>query len=93
IGFARLARAEHEAAIEAFGEAAARAPEQLEMRFWGGLAMLKAGRKTEAFRTMREIFAAEPQWAILLARLAPAEGVALDERFNSLIELARSGGR
>ena len=88
-----LFRSAFELAIDAFGEAAAGAPEQMEMRFWGGLAMLRAGRKTEAFRAMREIFELEPQWAVLLARLAPAEGVALDERFTALIEQSRAGGR
>jgi uncharacterized Ntn-hydrolase superfamily protein len=93
IGFGHLARQAFDSAVGAFGEAAARAPDQLEMRFWGGLAMLRAGRKTEAFRAMREIFEIEPQWAVLLARLAPAEGVALDERFTALIEQSRAGGR
>jgi uncharacterized Ntn-hydrolase superfamily protein len=93
IGFARLALEDYVGAIEEFGKAAARAPQQLEMQFWAGLAMLKAGRKTEAFRSLREIFEIEPQWAILLSRLAPAEGVTLDERFSALIEMARSSAR
>ena len=67
---------------EALGEyaAAARlAPEIAELPFWHAVTLASIGKEAEAAPIFKAVFAREPIWAELLARL-PAAGLFPDDK-------------
>jgi uncharacterized Ntn-hydrolase superfamily protein len=63
-----------EAALQEYRAASEIAPEILELPFWHAVTLASVGREKEAEPIFRRVFAKEPQWAELLARL-PAAGL------------------
>jgi uncharacterized Ntn-hydrolase superfamily protein len=57
-------------AMKAYEEAARIAPEVVELQFWAAVSMYTNGRKTEALKIFRIVFAKERHWADLVPRLA-----------------------
>jgi uncharacterized Ntn-hydrolase superfamily protein len=62
----------HDEAGQAFRQAAALAPDNHELRFWGGLGAAQAGEMELAVELVQSAIAAHPPWRGLLERL-PAE--------------------
>jgi len=69
-----LSKGEIEQALQAFSRAAAMVPQNPELPFWHGVALLNMGRLEEARPIFEKVFRAEPIWAELLERL-PAAGL------------------
>lgn len=67
-----------EAAVEAYGAAAALAPEIIEIRYWQAVTLAGAGHLEAALPIFAEVFAAEPRWHKLTPRL-PASGLLPDD--------------
>jgi uncharacterized Ntn-hydrolase superfamily protein len=65
-------------ALEAYHEAAAMLPGQIELPFWQAVTLADLGRLDEALPIFTEIFRADPNWAELLRRL-PAAGLIKDD--------------
>ncbi|MET0750171.1 MAG: DUF1028 domain-containing protein [Solirubrobacterales bacterium] len=63
--------AEHERAAGLYAEAAAAAPEKLELGFWAGLGIAATGDLEAGAARVAEVIEADPAWAELLARLEP----------------------
>ena len=63
--------AEHERAAGLYAEAAAAAPEKLELGFWAGLGIAATGDLEAGTARVAEAIEADPAWAELLARLEP----------------------
>ena len=59
-------------ALKAYEEAAKLAPEIVELQFWAAVSMYTNDRKPEALKLFRKVFAQEPVWADLVARLPKA---------------------
>ncbi len=59
-------------ALAAYEAAAGLAPEVSELQFWAAFAMYTGGRRPEALRLFRRLFAADGRWADLVPRLARA---------------------
>jgi uncharacterized Ntn-hydrolase superfamily protein len=57
-------------AMQAYEAAMKLAPEVTELKFWAGVSLYTNGRKEEALRILRDVFARESQWAHLVPRLA-----------------------
>jgi uncharacterized Ntn-hydrolase superfamily protein len=57
-------------ALKAYEGAANLAPEIVELQFWAAISMYTNGRKDEALKTFRTVFARERQWVDLIPRLA-----------------------
>ena len=62
---------EHERAAGLYAEAAAAAPEKLELGFWAGLGIAATGDLEAGAARVAEAIEADPAWAELLARLEP----------------------
>jgi uncharacterized Ntn-hydrolase superfamily protein len=63
-----------EEAIKEYAAASALAPQILELPFWHAVTLASIGREADAAPIFRKVFAKEPVWAELLARL-PAAGL------------------
>lgn len=71
------------AAVEAYGEAQALAPDNHEMVFWTAVTLAGVNRLEEALPLFREAFKMWPDWRLLVPRL-PASGLLPDD--DELIE-------
>jgi len=60
-------------ALREYSAAESMVPENLEMRFWHAVALVNAGRIEESLPIFRQVFQADPSWAVLIPRL-PASG-------------------
>ena len=65
-----LRHGEYDQAIKAFMRAEELAPEEAELVFWRGVAMVNAGYLEEARPLFRGLFKASDHWALLLTRVA-----------------------
>lgn len=74
IGDEKLGEGDVDAALSAYRDAAALAPEILELPFWQAVTLAELGRMDEALEIFKSIFSKEPMWCALLQRL-PAAGL------------------
>lgn len=65
------AAGDHDAAAEHYRAATALAPDNLELRFWDGMARAARGDLASAEQILRAVFTADPSWRELLIRLEP----------------------
>ena len=61
-------------AMEAYGEAARLAPDNLELAFWRGVSLVNVGRDDEGIAILKPVVARDANWKELLKRL-PAAGL------------------
>lgn len=61
-------------AMEAYGEAARLAPDNLELAFWRGVSLVNVGRDDEGIAILKPVVASDANWKELLKRL-PAAGL------------------
>lgn len=69
LGDEHVAAREFEAAMAAYSKATDLAPGNIELKFWKAASLFKEGQKQAALPVFREVFAAEPNWAVVLPRL------------------------
>ena len=74
LGDEAMAEGDLAAAMEAYGEAAKLAPDNLELAFWRGVSLINVGRDDEAIPIIRSVVERDPNWKELLARL-PKSGL------------------
>lgn len=73
------AAGDHDAAAEHYRAATALAPDNLELKFWDGMARAARGDVTSAEQILRTVFAQDSSWRELLVRLEPTELFAIPE--------------
>ena len=73
------ASGDHEAAAEHYRAATALAPDNLELKFWDGMARAARGDVTSAEQILRTVFAQDSSWRELLVRLEPTGLFAIPE--------------
>lgn len=73
-GDEKLGEGDIDAALAAYRDAAALAPEILELPFWQAVTLVELGQTEEALEIFKPIFSEQPVWAALLQRL-PAAGL------------------
>lgn len=61
-------------AMDAYGEAARLAPDNLELAFWQGVSLVNVGRDDEGVRILKSVVERDANWKELLKRL-PAAGL------------------
>lgn len=67
-----LGKGDVEGALEAYRTAASLQPTMDELPFWQAVTLTDLGRLAEALPIFRQVFLANPNWAVLLTRLPPA---------------------
>lgn len=77
-GDAFLAAGKMEEALQAYQTGVQAAPGIVELPFWQAVTLADTGRLTEALSIFKTVFAAEPNWALLLQRL-PKAGLLKDD--------------
>ena len=77
-GDQELGRGDVESALASYGTAARMLPSVVELPFWHAVTLTDLGRLDEALPIFREVFEAEPAWAVLLQRL-PRVGLLDDD--------------
>jgi len=70
LGDRELAAHHDEAAKAAYARASDLAPGNMELLFWKAAGLFKAGDEREALPIFEKVFRAEPDWALLVPRLA-----------------------
>lgn len=88
-GDAAIEREDFHGAIEEYAAARRLAPAIVEIPFWQAVSLTNADRLEEAIPIFAEVFRAEPVWAELVPRLAPA-GLLPDD--PALLERIRAAG-
>jgi uncharacterized Ntn-hydrolase superfamily protein len=71
-GDAFIAAQRPDSALRAYAEAARLAPDVVELQFWAAVSMYTTGRRDEALKTFRTVFARERRWVDVVPRLARA---------------------
>ncbi len=71
-GDVALERNDMDGALAAYAEAEQLYPEQVELSFWRGITLLDRGHEQEAFELLTRVFAREPAWLAMPARLVAA---------------------
>ncbi len=66
-----LSKGDTSAALAAYSSAALLAPEMIEITFWHAVALADTGHMEQALPIFRQVFAENPDWAVLLKRLPP----------------------
>jgi uncharacterized Ntn-hydrolase superfamily protein len=86
LGDEAMAEGDLKAAMEAYGEAARLAPDNLELVFWQGVSLVNMGRDEEGIKLLRGVVAKDANWKELLRRL-PASGllVTTKERLEKIL--------
>lgn len=79
LGDEAMAENDLAAALEAYGEAARLAPDNLEIAFWQGVSLLNVGRDEEGLAIVKRVVERDPNWKELLARLPKAGLLVADE--------------
>jgi uncharacterized Ntn-hydrolase superfamily protein len=77
-GDAFLAAGKMEEALQAYQAGVQAAPDIIELPFWQAVTLADTGRLAEALPIFKKVFAAEPNWALLLQRL-PKAGLLKDD--------------
>jgi len=80
-------------ALIAYEQAANLAPEIVELQFWAAVSMYTNGRKPEAVKLFRQVFAKEPVWAELIPRLAKVGLFPVDPKAVEEVMRLRPRGR
>lgn len=71
-GDAALEREDLAGALAEYARAEELLPEQVELSFWRGITLLQRGHEAEALAILARVFAREPAWTLMPARLAAA---------------------
>jgi uncharacterized Ntn-hydrolase superfamily protein len=79
LGDEAMAEGDLAAAMEAYGEAAKLAPDNLELAFWQGVSLINVGRDDEGISILRPVVERDPNWKELLARLPRSGLLRVDE--------------
>jgi len=66
-------------AMEAYGEAAKLAPDNLELAFWQGVSLINVGRDDEGVTIIKSVVERDANWKELLRRLPAAGLLSVDE--------------
>lgn len=66
-------------ALREYGAAQELVPDNLEMKFWHGVALVNAGRVDESLPIFREVFGQDRNWAELLTRLPASNLIDADQ--------------
>jgi len=74
LGDEAMAENDLKAAMEAYGEAARLASDNLELAFWQGVSLVNVGRDDEGVKVLRSVVERDANWKELLKRL-PAAGL------------------
>jgi uncharacterized Ntn-hydrolase superfamily protein len=77
-GDAFLAAGKMEEALQAYQTGVQAAPDIIELPFWQAVTLADTGRLAEALPIFKNVFTAEPNWALLLQRL-PKAGLLKDD--------------
>ncbi|MHC5211292.1 MAG: DUF1028 domain-containing protein [Planctomycetota bacterium] len=77
-GDVHMEHADMDAAVAAYGDALALAPDVYEIAFWSGITLAANGRETEALPLLGRAYAGEPRLRQLVRRL-PASGLLPDD--------------
>ncbi len=77
-GDAFLGEGDIPAALDCYSQASAMAPGMPELPFWHAVTLADLGRLEEALPIFKTVFAANPNWAVLVQRL-PAAGLLKDD--------------
>jgi uncharacterized Ntn-hydrolase superfamily protein len=73
-------------AMEAYGEAAKLAPDNLELAFWQGVSLVNVGRDDEGIAILKPVVAKDANWKELLKRLPKAGLLAVSpERLEKVL--------
>lgn len=72
LGDEHLSAGDTPGALAAYSGAADLAPEMDEIPFWHAVTLADMGRTDEAMPIFRQVFAKNPDWAVLFRRLSPA---------------------
>jgi len=78
-GDGALERGDLEGALAAYSDAERLYPEQVELSFWRGITLLDRGHEAEAFALLARVFAREPAWRAMPARLVAAGQLKADD--------------
>jgi uncharacterized Ntn-hydrolase superfamily protein len=74
LGDEAMAENDLKGALEAYGEAARLAPNNLELAFWQGVSLINVGRDDEGVKVLKPVIERDANWKELLRRL-PAAGL------------------
>jgi uncharacterized Ntn-hydrolase superfamily protein len=74
LGDEAMAQGDLKDAMEAYGEAAKLAPDNLELAFWQGVSLINVGRDEEGIKILKPVVERDANWKELLGRL-PASGI------------------
>ncbi len=66
-----LSKGDTSAALAAYSSAALLAPEMIEITFWHAVTLADTGHMEQALLIFKQVFAENPDWAVLLKRLPP----------------------
>ena len=66
-------------ALREYGAAERMFPDNIEMKFWHATALVNAGRVEQSLPLFKEIFAREPDWALLIPRLPKSGALNADQ--------------
>ncbi len=73
-------------AMEAYGEAAKLAPDNLELAFWQGVSLVNVGRDDEGVKILKSVVERDANWKELLRRLPAAGLLTVDkERLEKIL--------
>jgi uncharacterized Ntn-hydrolase superfamily protein len=67
-----MAEGDLKAAEKAYGDAAAMAPDNLELQFWQGVSLINVGRDADGIKILQPVVAKDANWKELLKRLPEA---------------------
>jgi uncharacterized Ntn-hydrolase superfamily protein len=89
LGDEAMAGGDLAAAMEAYGEAAKLAPDNLELAFWQGVSLINVGRDDEGISIITPVIERDPNWKELLGRLPRsgllrADGARLEKIMSAL---------
>ena len=96
LGDEAMAEGDLKDAMEAYGEAARLAPDNLELAFWQGVSLVNVGRDDEGVKILKSVVERDANWKELLERLPAAraphggQGSAREDTLGSLRFRARA---
>ncbi len=80
-------------AVREYGEAEKLLPEQVEVVFWHAVTLVTSGHADESLPLFKKVFAREPIWAELVARLPDADLLPKDPQLIARIRAQAPGAR
>jgi uncharacterized Ntn-hydrolase superfamily protein len=86
LGDEAMAEGDLKDAMEAYGEAARLAPDNLELAFWQGVSLVNVGRDDEGVKILKSVVERDANWKELLKRLPGAGLLSADgERLEKIL--------